>query len=152
MTEETKETKIQSFSVKRIVWLGIVIIIIGLFVLYSQQTASQKSKHFSSRHLSGIFKLPADGRIVNKDKDGQDLFVYQSASLHHWPGPFRQEDRVKGQRRKRGNSSGADNSTFLNQKSKARQSKNCSSGFLLTILITKLLKSSYNDFDYSQSG
>ena len=74
MTEETKETKIQSFSVKRIVWPGIVIIIIGLFVLYSQQTASQKSKHFSSRHLSGIFKLPADGRIVNKDKDGQELW------------------------------------------------------------------------------
>ena len=74
----TKETKIQSFSIKWIIGLGIASIIIGLLVLSSQendkQTINQKSESSSSRHLSGIFKLPADGTVVDKDVNGQELW------------------------------------------------------------------------------
>jgi len=65
-------------TVKWFIWSGIVITIIGLLFLSSQendkQTINQKSERSSPRHLSGIFKLPANGTIVNKDENGQELW------------------------------------------------------------------------------
>ncbi len=67
-----KETKTESFSAKRIIWSGIIFIIIGF--LFIPQANNKQTIKQSPRQLVGIFKLPANGTIVNKDVNGQELW------------------------------------------------------------------------------
>ena len=67
-----KETKTESFSAKRIIWSGIIFIIIGF--LFIPQANNKQTIKQSPRQLVGIFKLPANGTIVDKDENGQELW------------------------------------------------------------------------------
>lgn len=63
-------------TVNYIFWSALIFFILGIILLFghAQQTDQEiQQKQKSSRHLSGIFKLPADGSLITKDTSGREL-------------------------------------------------------------------------------
>lgn len=71
--EKKSETKKRSWN-----WLWVTGTIVALLSggwLIANRISFDETvpKKVQSRHLSGIFKLPADGRIISRDVNGQEL-------------------------------------------------------------------------------
>lgn len=81
---EDKETK--SFSIKWILWpaiLGMIIAISGIIgQSYDYENNEREINTRPQRHLSGIFKLPADGTIVDRDINGKELWYNKDERVH----------------------------------------------------------------------